>query len=141
VPGLYPVLGLLFGAAPRLLCRVPLRALAGVALATAVVAVAGIVLGFRPYPFTDAVVAAFCITAGTSIGRAVPPQSRQPDVDRSGERRSEKLNDPTRHQARCRPDQETAGNIMATIITTHVTRNSPAPSMAIPPMPAIEAAC
>ena len=54
----------------------PLRVLAGVALATAVVAVAGIVLGFRPYPFTDAVVAAFCITAGTSIGRAVPPRRR-----------------------------------------------------------------
>jgi hypothetical protein len=41
------------------------------------VAVAGIVLGFRPpYPFTDTVVAAFCITAGTSIGRAVPPRKR-----------------------------------------------------------------
>jgi hypothetical protein len=76
VPGLYPVLGLLFGAAPRLLYRVPLRVLAGVALATAVVAVAGIVLGFRPYPFTNAVVVAFCITAGTSIGRAVPPRRR-----------------------------------------------------------------
>lgn len=77
MPGLYPVLGLLFGAAPRLLRRVPLRVLAGVALATAVAAVAGIVLAFRPpYPLTDAVVVAFCFTGGTSIGRVVPPRRR-----------------------------------------------------------------
>jgi hypothetical protein len=33
------------------------------------------------------------------------------------------------------------GNIMATIIRNQVTRNSPAPSMAIPPMPTIKPAC
>jgi hypothetical protein len=77
VPGLYPVLGLLFGAAPRLVSRVPFGVLAGVAVATAVAAVASIGLGLRPpYPFTDVVVAAFCVTAGTSIGRAVPPRRR-----------------------------------------------------------------
>ena len=30
----------------------------------------------------------------------------------------------------------TARNIMATVITTHVTRKRPAPTIAIPPMPA-----
>lgn len=35
-----------------------------------------IVLGLRPYPFTDVVVAAFCIAVGTAIGRVVPPRRR-----------------------------------------------------------------
>ena len=76
MPGAYLVLALVLGAAPRILSRVPHWTLIALAALTLLTGVAGIVLELRPYPFTDVVVATFCLAAGTAVGRAVPPRRR-----------------------------------------------------------------
>lgn len=76
MPGAYLVLALAFGAAPRLLSRVPLKILVALASLALAAGAAGIGLGFRPYPFTDVVIAVFCVAAGTAVGRALPARRR-----------------------------------------------------------------
>jgi hypothetical protein len=76
MPAAYPLLGLVFGVAPRLLAGVRVRTLAAVAVVTLAVGVTGITLNLRAYPLTDAVVVIFCLTAGTVMGRVVPPHRR-----------------------------------------------------------------
>lgn len=77
MPAAYPLLGVIFGLVPRFLASVSLRTLATVAGVALVAGLAGITLNLRAYPFTDGVVAIFCLAAGSALGRLIPPRRRQ----------------------------------------------------------------